>query len=232
MTQEEQTAGAYLVIQMGTVGKRVELWKDLTTIGRSRDCDIFLADIAVHRKQASIVWTIAGYVLRDDNGSSDSFVNGRSIQEHLLNNGDELVFGNSRITFHANEGTRPFQLPVSRGRELHIGKVPDPHPQTIARLELMRGQVVVRSIELFDGMTIGRSSECDVFLEDLAVSRLHVTIKELPGGEFEMVDNRSATGIRINGQPVKRGVLHDGATVQIGANTFTFRTSRNHLSGL
>ena len=80
MTEEEQTTGAYLVIQMGPVGKRVELWKDSTSIGRSRDCDIFLADIAVHRKQASIIWTIAGYVLRDDNGSSDSFVNGRAVQ--------------------------------------------------------------------------------------------------------------------------------------------------------
>ncbi len=222
---EKPTTGAYLVIQMGAVGKRVELWKDLTTIGRSRDCDIFLSDIAVHRKQASIVWTIAGYVLRDDNGSNDSFVNGRPVQEKLLNNGDQLLFGNSQITFHANEGTRPFQLPVSRGHELHIGKQPDTQPQAIARLELMHGHSVVHRIELFDGMTIGRSSECDIFLEDLAVSRLHITIKELAGGEYEIVDNRSATGTRINGRAVKRAVMHDGDSVQIGASTFVFRVS-------
>ncbi len=225
MTEEEQTTGAYLVIQMGPIGKRVELWKDSTSIGRSRECDIFLADIAVHRKQASIIWTIAGYVLRDDNGSSDSFVNGRAVQEQLLNNGDQLVFGNSKITFHANEGTRPFQLPTSRGRELHIGKVPDVHPQAVARLELMSGHSVVRGVELFNDMTIGRSSECDVFLEDLAVSRIHVKIKELPTGDYEVVDNRSATGTRVNGRTVKRSVLHDGDIVQIGASTFTFRMS-------
>lgn len=225
MTEEEQTTGAYLVIQMGLVGKRVELWKDSTSIGRSRECDIFLADIAVHRKQASIIWTIAGYVLRDDNGSSDSFVNGRAVQEQLLNNGDQLLFGNSKITFHANEGTRPFQLPISRGRELHIGKILDTHPQAIARLELMSGHSVVRSIELFNDMTIGRSSECDVFLEDLAVSRIHVKIKELPTGEYEVVDNRSATGTRVNGRTVKRSVLRDGDSVQIGASTFTFHMS-------
>ena len=224
MTEEVQTTGAYLVIQMGPVGKRVELWKDSTSIGRSRECDIFLADIAVHRKQASIIWTIAGYVLRDDNGSSDSFVNGRAVQEQLLNNGDQLLFGNSKITFHANEGTRPFQLPISRGRELYIGKVPDTHPQASTRLELMSGHSVVRSIDLFNDMTIGRSSECDVFLEDLAVSRIHVKIKELPTGEYEVVDNRSATGTRVNGRTIKRNVLHDGDIVQIGASTFTFRT--------
>ena len=225
MREEERPTGAYLVIQMGPVGKRVELWKDSTSIGRSRDCDIFLADVTVHRKQASIIWTIAGYVLHDDNGSNDSFVNGRAIQEQLLNNGDQIVFGNSKMTFHANEGTRPFQLPVSRGRESHLGKKSDTQPQAIPRLELMSGHSVVRSVELFDGMTIGRSSECDIFLEDLAVSRIHAKIKELPGGDYEIVDNRSATGTRLNGRPIKRGVLHDGDVLQIGSITFAFPNS-------
>ncbi len=219
---EEQTIGAYLVVQMGPVGKRIELWKENTTIGRSRDCDIFLADIAVHRKQASIVWTIAGYVLRDDNGSNDSFVNGHPVQEILLNNGDQLVFGNSKITFHANEGTRPFQLPVSRSNERYAGKASKSQAAVAARLELVSGRTVARNVELFATMTIGRSRECNIFLEDLAVSRLHATINELPGGEYELVDNHSATGTRINGRTVKRGVLHNGDMIQIGASTFKF----------
>ncbi len=221
----ENTTGAYIVVQAGAVGKRIELWKEATTIGRSRDCDIFLADIAVHRKQASIVWTIAGYVLRDDNGSNDSFVNGRPIQEVLLNNGDELLFGNSKITFHASEGTRPFQLPVSRGRESYIGQASDAQPPVMARLELVSGRSAVRSIELFATMTIGRSRDCDIFLEDLAVSRLHATINELPSGEFELVDNKSATGTHVNGRATKRSMLHDGDMVQIGANAFKFLMS-------
>jgi len=224
MTQEQIT-GAYLVIQKETVGKRIELWKEMTTIGRSRDCDIFLADIAVHRKQASIIWTNAGYVLRDDNGSNDSFVNERPVQEILLNNGDVLLFGDTKITFHASEGTRPFQLPVSRGREQRLGKIPDTHPPVVARLELVSGRSTTPTIELFASMTIGRSRDCDIFLEDLAVSRLHATIKELPSGEFELSDNRSATGTHVNGQVVKKYVLHNGDMVQIGANAFRFVVS-------
>ncbi len=50
---QESSTAAYLIIQEGPrAGKRLEIWKDLTTIGRSRDCDIFLEDISVHRKQA------------------------------------------------------------------------------------------------------------------------------------------------------------------------------------
>ncbi len=108
---------------------------------------------------------------------------------------------------------------------MHIGKLPDTHPQASAHLELMSGHSVVRSIELFNDMTIGRSSECDVFLEDLAVSRIHVKFKERPGGEYEVVDNRSATGTRVNGRAVKHYVLHDGDVLQIGASSFTFRMS-------
>lgn len=231
MTQE-QVSGAYLVIQQGPqllVGKRVELWKDCTTIGRSRDSDIFLEDITVHRKQASILRVGAGFILRDDHGSGDSIVNGRSITEQLLNNGDKLNFGNTEMTFYANEGTRPFQLPSSRGRELYIGKTADPQASVIARLNLsgLRGSDVIRSIELMPEMTIGRSRSCSIFLEDLAVSRHHATIRELPSGEYELVDNRSATGTYVNGQAITRCILHEGDIVQIGANKFTFILTRS-----
>ncbi|HET7640327.1 MAG TPA: FHA domain-containing protein, partial [Ktedonobacteraceae bacterium] len=81
---QEPISAAYLVIQQGPqAGKRVEIWKDRTTIGRSRECDIFLEDISVHRKQASIIYTNAGFVLRDDHGSGDSIVNGRPVREQL-----------------------------------------------------------------------------------------------------------------------------------------------------
>src|SRR5579885_2887960 len=92
--QPDQPGVAYLVIhQEPQPSRRVELWNDCTTIGRSRTCDIFLEDISVHRKQASIVFTPQCYVLRDDHGSGDSFVNGRPVvRQTLLHDGDELLF--------------------------------------------------------------------------------------------------------------------------------------------
>lgn len=224
---QESIPGAYLVLQKGTlVGKRIELWKDCTTIGRSRDSDIFLEDVTVHRKQARIMLTDYGYILRDDHGSGDSFVNGKTIHEQLLNSGDELQFGNTHITFFANEGTRPFQLPSSRGRESQIAKTPDPNTTIIARLQLTNPVSSVRSIELLPGMIIGRSRECDIFLEDLSVSRHHATIHEKTHGQYEIVDNHSATGTFINGNPITRSPLQEGDQIQIGNTTFTFRSSQ------
>ena len=221
---QEYTSSAYLLIQQGPqAGKRVELWKDCTTIGRSRNCDIFLEDIAVHRKQASILRTDAGYVLRDDHGSGDSFVNGQSIKEQLLKHGDQLLFGNTKLVFYGNEGTRPFQLASSRGHELHVMKRTDPNSSTIANFDLMTVRGTLRSYEVLSEMTIGRSRECDIFLEDLAVSRLHATIHQLPDGGFEIEDHRSATGTFVNGLRITRYRLLEGDNVHIGSNKLTFR---------
>ncbi len=224
---QDNASGAYLVIHVGNgLGKRIELWKDSTTIGRSRECDIFLEDVAVHRKQASILRMQSSYILRDDHGSGDSLVNGQPVREQLLNNGDQLLFGHTSIIFYANEGTRPFQLASSRGKESHVGKTPNPHAHIVARLEQQNENTGNKqSIELLPNMTIGRSRECDIFLEDLAVSRLHATLRELDDGRFELTDNRSATGTFVNGRPMTTCILRPGDGIQIGASRFTFRSA-------
>ena len=221
---QEYTTAAYLIIQEGPrAGKRLEIWKDLTTIGRSRNCDIFLEDISVHRKQASIVKTATGFVLHDDHGKGDSFVNGLSIKEQLLTHGDQLLFGNTKLVFYGNEGTRPFQLASSRGHELHVMKRANPSNSAIGNFELMTIRGTLRSYEVLSEMTIGRSRECDIFLEDLAVSRLHATIHQLPDGGFEIEDHRSASGTFVNGLRITRYRLLEGDVVQIGSNRLTFR---------
>lgn len=226
MVEEPQdyTTAAHLIIQEGPrAGKRLEILKDLTTIGRSRDCDIFLEDISVHRKQASIARTATGFVLRDDHGKGDSFVNGQSIKEQLLKHGDQLLFGNTKLVFYGNEGTRPFQLASSRGHELHVMKRANPSNSAIANFELMTMRGTLRSHEVLPEMTIGRSRECDIFLEDLAVSRLHATIHQLPDGGFEIEDHHSASGTFVNGMRITRYRLLEGDVVQIGSNRLTFR---------
>jgi pSer/pThr/pTyr-binding forkhead associated (FHA) protein len=228
MEQEppECTTAAHLIIQEGPrAGKRLEIWKDLTTIGRSRDCDIFLEDISVHRKQASIKRTANGFVLRDDHGTGDSFVNGQSVNEQLLKHGDQILFGNTKLAFYGNEGTRPFQLATSRGHELHVMKRTDPNRSAIANFDLTTIRGIMRSYEVLPEMTIGRSRECDIFLEDLAVSRLHATIRQLPDGGFEIEDHRSATGTFVNGMRIIRYRLLEGDVVQVGSNRLTFRRS-------
>jgi pSer/pThr/pTyr-binding forkhead associated (FHA) protein len=224
----DQPSSAYLVTKQGPhMGRRVELWKNVTTIGRSRECDIFLEDLAVHRKQASIVRTTHGYMLRDDHGSGDSLVNDQPVTSKLLQDGDVLCFGNTRLTFYGHEGTRPFQLASSRGQERKRLSKLDPDTSSLARLSLSNPRGVLSSYELRENeTTIGRSRECDIFLEDLAVSRLHATIRLLTDGSYEIEDRRSATGTFVNGLRITRYRLLEGDVVQIGSNRLTFTHPR------
>jgi pSer/pThr/pTyr-binding forkhead associated (FHA) protein len=226
--QYDQSSTAYLVMKQGPhMGKRVELWKNVTTIGRSRECDIFLEDLAVHRKQASILRTTGGYMLRDDHGSGDCLVNEHIVSSRLLEDGDVLGFGHTRLTFYAHEGTRPFKLASSRGQERKLLRKFEPDASTIAKLDLANTHGAIGSYELREPeTTIGRSRECDIFLEDLAVSRLHATIRLLTDSNYEIEDRRSATGTFVNGMRITRYRLIEGDTVQIGSSHLTFRHTR------
>ncbi len=95
-----------------------------------------------------------------------------------------------------------------------------------AYLVMKQGTQMGKRVELWKSVTtIGRSRECDIFLEDLAVSRLHATIRRLSDNSYEIEDRRSATGTFVNGMRIARYRLMEGDTVQIGSSRLTFRRS-------
>ena len=74
-----------------------------------------------------------------------------------------------------------------------------------------------------DRVTIGRHRESDVFLEDLAVSRLHTTINRDPSsGRYIVRDENSANGTYVNGQRVSEQPLNEGDEVQVGQTVLVF----------
>ena len=73
-----------------------------------------------------------------------------------------------------------------------------------------------------DRLTIGRHRESDVFLEDLAVSRLHTTISHDPSGRYILRDENSANGTYVNGQRVSEHLLQEGDEVQVGQSVLVF----------
>jgi len=68
---------------------------------------------------------------------------------------------------------------------------------------------------------IGRSPECDIFLDDVTVSRRHAEI--LHEGEiYRIRDLGSLNGTFVNRQRVESAELHDDDEVQIGKYRLTF----------
>ncbi len=76
-----------------------------------------------------------------------------------------------------------------------------------------------------ESLSIGRSRESDIFLEDLAVSRLHASIISMGGGNYALRDEGSANGTKVNGQTVNKYQpypLQEGDKIQLGQTVMVF----------
>jgi FHA domain/zinc-ribbon domain len=68
---------------------------------------------------------------------------------------------------------------------------------------------------------IGRSPDCDIFLDDVTVSRNHAVLIE-ENGTFTVEDQGSLNGTFVNRRRIDRAPLAEGDEVQVGKYRMTF----------
>ncbi|HVA28577.1 MAG TPA: FhaA domain-containing protein, partial [Candidatus Baltobacteraceae bacterium] len=68
-------------------------------IGRSEESEIFLVDPSVSRTHAVVEVDGTEPIVRDLGSTNGTFVNGERIEARPLRDGDELMFGNTRMRF-------------------------------------------------------------------------------------------------------------------------------------
>jgi pSer/pThr/pTyr-binding forkhead associated (FHA) protein len=72
-----------------------------------------------------------------------------------------------------------------------------------------------------DQVTIGRSPDCDIFLDDVTVSRKHAILAKRDEG-LVIEDQGSLNGTFLNRKRIEQGALSDGDELQIGKYKLTF----------
>jgi pSer/pThr/pTyr-binding forkhead associated (FHA) protein len=72
-----------------------------------------------------------------------------------------------------------------------------------------------------DRTLVGRSPDCDVFLDDVTVSRRHAEITRA-GDSFTITDLGSLNGTFVNRRRIESAELQDDDEVQIGKYRLTF----------
>jgi pSer/pThr/pTyr-binding forkhead associated (FHA) protein len=117
-------------------------------------------------------------------------------------------------------------LPVIEGEEEAHEEFPFPHDELEAGQALLlvkRGPNAGSTFLLDqDATTVGRSTDGDVFLDDVTVSRKHAIFERRDRGAWFVRDVGSLNGTYVNGEQVDETKLASGDEVQIGRFKLTF----------
>ena len=116
----------------------------------------------------------------------------------------------------------PAELEADLEEEIHIS--PEELEGGRAVLIVKRGPNAGSKFFLDSDVTsIGRHPDCDIFLDDITVSRRHAEIRSEPGG-FSVHDVGSLNGTYVNRERVEGADLRAGDEVQVGKFKLVFLT--------
>ena len=94
------SGSALLVVKRGpNAGSRFLLDKDVTTVGRHPESDIFLDDVTVSRRHAEFLRQSDGFTVRDVGSLNGTYLNRERIEESPLTGGDEVQIGKFRLVY-------------------------------------------------------------------------------------------------------------------------------------
>jgi len=68
-------------------------------IGRHRDCDVRVRDLAVSARHAALITVIEESVIEDLGSTNGTYVNGKAISRCMLNDGDIISIGRQMLVY-------------------------------------------------------------------------------------------------------------------------------------
>ncbi len=92
----------------------------------------------------------------------------------------------------------------------------------LAMLRVVRGPQVGTVYKLdSDEITLGRNPQCDIFLNDMTVSRIHAKLTHI-GNTYVISDVDSFNGVWVNNVSVSEKAIKPGDVIQIGKFAFVY----------
>ncbi|MSP26494.1 MAG: FHA domain-containing protein [Myxococcales bacterium] len=184
----------------------LELSDDEYSLGRAEEASIRLTERNVSRRHAKLRPSPdGGWVVEDDGSYNGTFVGGQKIEAATpLGTGAHLQIGDYRLELVDHKVAAP---PVDDTRRITR---PD-------RLVVVIGPAPGMEYPLTgDCVSVGRAEEAQVSINHASVSRLHCEMHALGQGRWEVVDQGSSNGIRINGVDLRRGIIEPGDAFELG----------------
>jgi pSer/pThr/pTyr-binding forkhead associated (FHA) protein len=193
----------------------VDLVRNEYTIGRAEDNSVRLTERNISRHHAKLAQKGDHWVLTDLGSYNGCLINGRRIEsEKALEYGQVVVLGDYqlRVLDAAADSVRtPDAQATVPARRVSQPPVPED------RLIVLTGPTPLQEHPLRGAsLRVGRGEECDVRLDDTSVSRIHVTLHQLTDGVYQIKDEGSSNGLRVNGREVEDAVLAPDDHIELG----------------
>lgn len=226
----------------GRTLERYEFKDDVERIrvGRSEDCEVTIDNLGVSRYHCEIVRKDNFYVLRDLRSNNGTFVNGRRLDTHNLNDGDEISIGKFMLTY-AGEGAAakgadlPPPTEAPKGAEDFGGMTMQMDQAALAALQRekasrVRGYLVVheaggtkKNVFLEKSVFVfGKCEDADVKLKGFFTPRKVAIIFRDESG-FRLINvTPKGDSVFVNGKPIDDVRLGDNDEIAVQSIKMNF----------
>lgn len=213
----------------------VNLHEGMVVIGSGSDCHVMLRGKGVVNRHCRIDTHGGKALLRPLDPEASCVLNGRRVHEDAeLSSGDLLLLGQvgcqvvmhpvgqhetSRSAIDQRPQVVAAESPVRavRPRAGHATQIRGALPRLVLRG--LSGPMLGRSFPLRDGMVIGRSHDCDIYIESQEISRQHARLRVRP--DSVMVEDLASTnGTFVNNERVTIASLEPGDELRLDTIRF------------
>jgi pSer/pThr/pTyr-binding forkhead associated (FHA) protein len=142
----------------GVVIKEVQLTKDRMTLGRRPYNDIVIDNLAVSGEHAVIQMVGGDVFIEDLNSTNGTYLNGKAIKKHLLQNNDAVEIGKYKIRFQSDqavmdtEKTMVFRHPAASAPPAPTAPTPL-EPARAGAIRVLNGAAAGREVALVKVVT-------------------------------------------------------------------------------
>ncbi len=238
-----------LMIRQKSGDKEYRLGDEPQICGRSNAADITLGDDQASREHCRFEREGGKWFVVDLGSSNGTLVAGERISRHELSDGTAILIGQTSLTFvdpgataltsepepaaelvlepEAEPAPRSEPAPAELEPEAEAGAAavaPEPEPKPAAECDLSLrangGPCDGQTFKISKPVTsIGRSSKCDIMLDEKSVSGRHAEFI-VEDGRARIVDKNSRNGVHVNGVHVDERAVDPGDEIRIGSTTF------------
>src|SRR5262245_23266092 len=155
---------------------------DTIVIGRGHDCDVVLHDSRVSRRHCKIYREERNFIISDLRTTNGVFLNDPKIRinTHVLKNGDEILFGGSRLRVEFSPSLGEGLFPPTSGVTIEDAlSAPDPTPSLPSNWQEGMTVFVSRSKLLAEVAKPAMGTENTPQARDSFLARIRTRVKRL-----------------------------------------------------